>query len=111
MAGSRRTASEVNAAHRLLMDAVKAGRLGPRSAVMWARRWVAGENIGVVGVLEPGPGRAAANKPLLAHSNQQVLQQLTAVLSGTAPEDEPDPEFAGLFPPVDPTNTVADSLI
>jgi hypothetical protein len=69
---------------------------------MWARRWAHGENIGVVGVLEPGPGRAAANKPVLAHSNQQVLQTLTAVLSGVDPEAEVDPQFGHLFPPGTP---------
>jgi hypothetical protein len=99
MARHQRTASDVNAAYRLLSAAMREGRLRPQAALSWAVRWTRGEDISVVSLLTPGPFSAVANAPVLAHSNQEVLKTLTAVLSGGDPEAEVDDEYKHLFPP------------
>ncbi len=98
--GNTLTASRILALHEMIKTALAAGAVSPQRALVWARRAAAGEDISVIEHLTPTEWRREENRPVLAHSNQQVLRTLTAVLSGgTDPGDAVDPEYQSAWPP------------
>jgi len=75
-------AQRIIKAQRQISEAMAAGRIGPDGARRWARRAARGEDIGLIEQLGSVPSLAEQNKPLMAHSNQHVLDILTKALSG-----------------------------
>jgi hypothetical protein len=82
---------------KVIAAAVERGALSPHSALRWARRASAGEDVSVLPSLAGDARVAKANRRVAAHSNLAVLQQLTSALLGEL--DPADEEFSSLFPP------------
>lgn len=89
---------QLHAAQKLISAAVADGRLGPTSALKWARRAARGEDISFISQLASvGPAKlsAAAQGQLM----QQVVDALLKLVPGAAEPDNVDPEYLHLFPP------------
>jgi hypothetical protein len=100
-------ARRVNAAHTAIMAAARRGAISPQSALRWARRAAAGEDVSIVASLAAPRGVADENRRALAASPTlaaQILDTLTAILDAvtggqaSAASDVP-PEWPSLFPP------------
>ncbi|SRR6266705_2207639 len=108
--GNTLTPAAVLAASKTIGTALKAGAVTPRSALGWARRAAAGEDIGWVEHLTPAPGQREANQAVLAHSNQAVLRLLSDALGRGGADLGVSDEYLHLFPPqpgheVEPSTT------
>lgn len=79
-------AQKILAAQKLIGAALEDGRLGPASAARWARRAAAGDDLGFLALLT-APQGARPEPHLLARSDQQVLDILTAALTGDGHEE------------------------